>query len=580
MTPSGRTASAAAARGQPVRQVQIVTAERVPLTLPLAGLGERAIASFVDALLLFFLVVALLFVYTFWGRGDLEQDVSNATRWTVALIAGGFLVGLVLYDVAFDVLGGGRTPGKRLVGLRVVDGTGHAPDLLTSLLRNLLRLVDILPVGYGVGTVVLFFTGSRRFGDLVAGTVVISERARGPHPFDIVAAAAGPWSVAAPAWHDDHVLRALDFVVRTAGLAGAPADSVCARILSALPAVDGEGLPARARLAAAIIALSGDGGVAARLRHLRDREHALRMALDALRGRAPPTDGGDIGLRVDTAARAAASELLAAVRRAVPPRLLESVSLALLEVERVRRPPPARTGLRLRRFLTVDVPSAVWSERDNVVRVAAVFGCASAVGFLSGWADADVARALVGDDLAVEIERGASWTNAIERGGDFAATSIHVIVNNVGVGLRVFALGVLGGVATLLGVAYNGVALGAVFGYAVQLGTAATLARFLVAHGPVELSMICVAGAAGLCLGRAILSPGRRSRLHALRAEGARGLRLVTFATIGFTVIGTVEGFVSPGQHFPMVVNVAVGGILWLLFFGWARSGMEDHAQT
>ena len=52
---------------------------------------------------------------------------------------------------------------------------------MTSLLRNLLRLIDMIPIGYGVGLVVMFFTGTRRVGDLVAGTVVISERGRGTH---------------------------------------------------------------------------------------------------------------------------------------------------------------------------------------------------------------------------------------------------------------------------------------------------------------------------------------------------------------------------------------------------------------
>jgi len=556
--------------------VRLLTAERVPLLLPAAGLGERAIASCIDALLLLFLFIALLFVYTFWGRGDLEQDVSQATAWTAALVGLGLLATLVLYDVTFDVLGGGRTPGKRLVGLRVVDATGRAPDLLTSLLRNLLRLVDMLPIGYGTGVVVLFFTGTRRFGDLVAGTVVIHERTRGRHMVDLLERARGSLTVAPPPWSDDDVLRAVDFVGRTEGLDATAADALCARVLAGLPAVSGEGAAARARLAAAVVFLADEGGMAARLRRLRDVEKALRAALDVLQGRAAPAVGDDVGERVDAAARAAASELLAATRRDVPARLLESLSLLLLESDRARRPPAPPASRRLQRFFAVDIPTAVWGERANVVRVAGVLAVAAGAGFVAGALDADVARALLGDDLAVEIERGAMWTDAIEREGNFAATSLSIIANNVGVGLRVFALGVLGGIAALIGVAHNGVALGAVFGYATQLGTQGTLMRFIVAHGPVELSMICVAGAAGLCLGRAVVSPGRRSRLRALREEGARGVRLVAFATVGFLVVGTVEGFVSPGQHFPFVVNVGVGVVLWVLFFGWARSASVD----
>jgi uncharacterized membrane protein SpoIIM required for sporulation len=388
-----------------------------------------------------------------------------------------------------------------------------------------------------------------------------------------------------PAWGDDHVLRAVDVVARTEGLAAGPADALCARVAAALPPVGGDG-GARASLAAAVVALADDGaGVAARLFHLHDDERRLRRALarHAGRGVGPGGEGNhhredhdsshDAGAHLDACARAAAATLLAASRRGVPARALEALSLALLEVERRRRPPPAPTVRRLRRFLHDDVPAAVWAERHHVVRVAAVLAASAVFGFAVARVDAEVARALVGDDLADAIEAGARWTDRIAEDDAYASTSLAVIINNVGVGLRVFALGVFGGVATLLGVVHNGLTLGAVFGYATMLGTQATLARFLVAHGPVELSMICVAGAAGLCLGRAVLAPGRRTRLQALRHEGARGVQLLAFATIGFVVIGTVEGFVSPGQHFPLVLNVAVGLSLWLLFLGWAATG-------
>jgi uncharacterized membrane protein SpoIIM required for sporulation len=586
-TPATTTAAPApGAAGTSARHVTLLTAERVPLTLPVAGLGERAMATLVDALLLLGAALALLFLYTFQGRGDLERDIAEATRATAVLAALLLAAVVVGYDVAFDRLGGGRTPGKRLLRLRVVDGHGLPPDLVTSALRNLLRLLDMLPLGYGVGLVALFLTGTRRVGDLVAGTVVISERARAASVVDALSHAAGG-RVSSPAWNDDHVLRAVDVVARTEGLAAGPADALCARVAAALPPVGGDG-GARARLAAGVVALADDGaGVAARLFRLHGDERRLRRALARHEGRrvAGGDEGDhhgdddrndDAGAQLDACARAAAATLLAAARRGVPARALESLSLALLEVERRRRPPPPPTVRRLRRFLREDVPAAVWAERHHVARVAAVLAASALFGFAVARVDAEVARALVGDDLADAIEAGARWTDRIAEDDAYASTSLAVIVNNVGVGLRVFALGVFGGVATLLGVMHNGLTLGAVFGYATMLGTQATLARFLVAHGPVELSMICVAGAAGLCLGRAVLAPGRRTRLQALRHEGARGVRLLAFATIGFVVIGTVEGFVSPGQHFPLLLNVAVGLSLWLLFLGWAATGRHN----
>src|SRR6185503_1912174 len=117
--------------------------------------------------------------------------------------------------------------------------------------------------------------------------------------------------------------------------------------------------------------------------------------------------------------------------------------------------------------------------------------------------DADVARFLISEDLARLVERGANWTDAIEQDGSYAQASVQIIFNNVFVGLRVFALGLLGGVATVLGLLSNGVQIGATFGYALKVGTAGTLLKFICAHEPVELTMVSVAGAAGMCLGRA-----------------------------------------------------------------------------
>jgi uncharacterized membrane protein SpoIIM required for sporulation len=323
-------------------------------------------------------------------------------------------------------------------------------------------------------------------------------------------------------------------------------------------------LSARARLAAAVLVqVRSDAGLAARLRRLHDVEVAL---VDAL-GRRNDAFG------LDAAARVASSELLAATRRGVPTRFLEALSLALLDVERRRRPPSPPLWPALQQLIGHEMPAAVWGERAGIARAAAVLFGSGVLGFTLAFLDPSLGRALIGDALTELVEQGARWTDQIERDGRYLQATLSIVFNNSLVGLRVFALGVLGGVATVLGLVSNGLSLGATFGTAVRLDTHETLTRFIIAHGPVELSMICVAGAAGFCLGRAVLSPGPRSRVQALREEGRRGFLLVAFATIGFVVIGTVEGFVSPGAHFPTAGNAVVGVAMWLLFFGWARLG-------
>ena len=608
------TSGAAAAQASPSPQTghhrQVLTAERVPLTLPLAGVGERAIATMVDALVVLLIVITALFGYSIFGRGDLEKDLSSASTTLMIFIAVSSVSSIVLYDVVADVFFNGRTPGKRVAKLRVVDAQGQAPDLLTSLLRNLMRLVDMLPIGYGVGFITIFFTGTKRLGDLVAGTMVISERSRGQRPLQLVADAAGlldkrgqlrstdtddavdggattndGW----PHLDDESILVAIDVIMRTVGLERTLGDQLVKAALPSLAVTGGTSTAGAAALKAIrthtsprqALALAiwmrrrDPASVVSRLAGLDAGEDAVAAAIAALEARRTSKNrlsANDVDT-FDGILRQGASTLLSATRRGVPPRLLEALSLRLLEAERLRQPPPSPPWQRLRRYLAVDVPVAVYEERALVGRAAVILFGAGAVGFLGSYLNLEVGRSLIGDELMGLVEGGANWTNQIEASGSYVQASLNIIINNVGVGIRVFALGILGGVATILGLVFNGLSLGATFGVATRLGTADTLAQFILAHGPVELSMICVAGAAGLLLGKAVVSPGERRRLDAIRLAGGRGARLLTFATVGFLTIGMVEGFVSPGAHFSVVANAAVGIGMWLLFAGWARSG-------
>jgi len=79
-----------------------------------------------------------------------------------------------VYPVAFEVLLDGQTPGKRAVGLRVINANGTPVGWVPSIARNLMRTVDMLPLFYGFGLVAgLVDRSSRRFGDMVAGTLVV-----------------------------------------------------------------------------------------------------------------------------------------------------------------------------------------------------------------------------------------------------------------------------------------------------------------------------------------------------------------------------------------------------------------------
>ena len=164
--------------------ISIDTPEGVPLELTLAGVGSRFLAAIVDSAIQFATILLILVIVSALGASGTV---------TAAGIVLSFLV-FFGYDILFEVKSSGRTPGKRLTGLRVVRASGAPVTFTISAVRNLLRLVDLLPGMYFVGIIsVLATKQNQRLGDLAAGTLVVRERrvplpAARPAPPDFAAA--------------------------------------------------------------------------------------------------------------------------------------------------------------------------------------------------------------------------------------------------------------------------------------------------------------------------------------------------------------------------------------------------------
>lgn len=150
-------------------RTDIETPEHVVLSYHLAGPIRRGLAWGIDSLLRF----AVLFAFMMLAGLSGLDGATGTKRGLLLLIV--FLLEW-LYFVLCDLLMSGQSPGKRALRLRVVSGQGLPVGLGDSLLRNLLRSADFLPLGYVLGvTCMLFDERFRRLGDLVAGTLVIYE---------------------------------------------------------------------------------------------------------------------------------------------------------------------------------------------------------------------------------------------------------------------------------------------------------------------------------------------------------------------------------------------------------------------
>src|SRR3954469_5265679 len=148
----------------------ISTPEGVQLALPLAGIGSRFMALLID-----YLIGGIAFLIAILAA--LALGGGNAAT-IVAVTA--ILVINVVYFVLFEVFGGGRTLGKRATGLRVVTDGGGQVGLRASLIRNILRLLELALLYLPAIVSVLATKNNQRLGDLAAGTLVVRESRLAP----------------------------------------------------------------------------------------------------------------------------------------------------------------------------------------------------------------------------------------------------------------------------------------------------------------------------------------------------------------------------------------------------------------
>jgi uncharacterized RDD family membrane protein YckC len=164
-----------------IEQHSIETPENISFGYPIAGIGSRFLAVLVDTLiqssLFMFTLVAVLLVVALLEAFP-ERVPEAVGRWLPEIGAVIMLVTLFIiqfgYFIILEIASRGSSPGKQLVGLRVIKENGYPLKPLDSIIRNLVRIVDFFPFGYGVGMLAMFLNArAKRLGDFAAGTIVV-----------------------------------------------------------------------------------------------------------------------------------------------------------------------------------------------------------------------------------------------------------------------------------------------------------------------------------------------------------------------------------------------------------------------
>lgn len=157
-------------------QLSIDTPELVAIRFPLAGVGSRLVALFLDYSIQGGALLAALLLLTLAPAGKLPA-ANLVGNWAIAI----FLLALFLlhwgYFTLFEAFWHGQTLGKRALRLRAIHQSGRPLSFFESMERNLLRIIDALPAFYLAGALAVFLSRRhQRLGDMVAGSVVVHER--------------------------------------------------------------------------------------------------------------------------------------------------------------------------------------------------------------------------------------------------------------------------------------------------------------------------------------------------------------------------------------------------------------------
>ncbi|MCK4643872.1 RDD family protein [bacterium] len=155
-------------------KLDLATSQNVVVELPLAGLGTRILANIIDTLIIYF---AMIFIFIVANISNLFKYVEALPEWVIAILIILLFVLSWGYFPLWEFYGNGKTPGKRALKIRVRMDNGSPLTFSATLTRNLMRVADYLPYMYAIGVLAIIFNKkNKRLGDMVAGTVVITDQ--------------------------------------------------------------------------------------------------------------------------------------------------------------------------------------------------------------------------------------------------------------------------------------------------------------------------------------------------------------------------------------------------------------------
>ncbi len=265
--------------------------------------------------------------------------------------------------------------------------------------------------------------------------------------------------------------------------------------------------------------------------------------------------------------RALVSDLSLA-RQALPgSRIHQWLEAMFLRGHRLIFRAPGNVYLRIRDIYAFESPALVRGMSQLLVSTITLFLGAGFCGWLLIAIFPDLATLFASVEMINRVQSGELWTDGLLNIMPSSLLSLSLMTNNITVSFFAFALGAFYGLGTLYIIILNGLMLGGVFAFTAQYGLDGELFKFIIGHGVVELSVICIAGAMGLKLGEALMRPGTQTRQQAFR-NATRDAGKVLIVAIPFLIVaGLIEGYISPDPQYDIAFRIMVGLVSGTLFW-------------
>lgn len=282
--------------------------------------------------------------------------------------------------------------------------------------------------------------------------------------------------------------------------------------------------------------------------------------------------------------RALCQQLAVAKARRYSPQLLERLNKLVIACHQYLYGFETGQRQRLLHFLFFGFPQLLRANRRYVAVAALLFVLPLLAMALGCYFHSELIYSLMSAEQVRQFEAMYDPANRVlgrERGADTDLMMFgHYINNNIGIGFRTFAGGILLGLGSLLLLVFNGLAIGGAAGYLTQLGFSETFYAFVVGHGAFELTAIVFCGAAGLKLGFALVDPGPWRRLDALRLAGAEAVQIVYGSALMLLLAAFIEAFWSSSTEIPLPIKYGVAALLALLLLLYCCSAAFHSASV